>query len=170
MIDQLKEELKKSRAALHSAEVESRNTRKELASTKSIYEREHRELADLREIVFNAQFADGSGEPEQPATVSEETYPYETAKRTTVFGGHDTFLKAIKPMLPNVRFIDSSYMTFSPEPVRNSDIVWVQTNCISHPMFWNVVKYAKQYGVQQRYFLYASAEKCADQVVEADKQ
>ena len=170
LIDQLKEELKKSRAALHSAEVESRNTRKELASTKSIYEREHRELADLREIVFNAQFADGSGEPEQPATVSEETYPYETAKRTTVFGGHDTFLKAIKPMLPNVRFIDSSYMTFSPELVRNSDIVWVQTNCISHPMFWNVVKYAKQYGVQLRYFLYASAEKCADQVVEADKR
>lgn len=170
LIDQLKEELKKSRAALHSAEVESRNTRKELASTKSIYEREHRELADLREIVFNAQFADGSGEPEQPASVSEETYPYETAKRTTVFGGHDTFLKAIKPMLPNVRFIDSSYMTFSPELVRNSDIVWVQTNCISHPMFWNVVKYAKQYGVQLRYFLYASAEKCADQVVEADKR
>jgi len=170
LIDQLKEELKKSKAALHSAEVESRNTRKELASTKSIYEREHRELADLREIVFNAQFADGSVEPEQPATVSEETYPYETAKRTTVFGGHDTFLKAIKPMLPNVRFIDSSYMTFSPELVRNSDIVWVQTNCISHPMFWNVVKYAKQYGVQLRYFLYASAEKCADQVVEADKR
>ena len=170
LIDQLKEELKKSKAALHSAEVESRNTRKELASTKSIYEREHRELADLREIVFNAQFADGSGESEQPATVSEETYPYETAKRTTVFGGHDTFLKAIKPMLPNVRFIDSSYMTFSPELVRNSDIVWVQTNCISHPMFWNVVKYAKQYGVQLRYFLYASAEKCADQVVEADKR
>lgn len=170
LIDQLKEELKKSRAVLHSAEVESRNTRKELASTKSIYEREHRELADLREIVFNAQFADGSGEPEQPSTVSEETYPYETAKRTTVFGGHDTFLKAIKPMLPNVRFIDSSYMTFSPELVRNSDIVWVQTNCISHPMFWNVVKYAKQYGVQLRYFLYASAEKCADQVVEADKR
>ena len=170
LIDQLKKELKKSRAALHSAEVESRNTRKELSSTMSIYEREHRELADLREIVFNAQFTDGSSEAEQPATVSDATYPYETAKRTTVFGGHDTFLKAIKPMLPNVRFIDSSYMTFSPELVRNSDIVWVQTNCISHPMFWNVVKYAKQYGVQLRYFGYASAEKCADQVVEADKR
>ncbi|MBR3243713.1 MAG: hypothetical protein IKF90_13630 [Parasporobacterium sp.] len=37
-------------------------------------------------------------------------------------------------------------------------------------MFWNVVKYAKQYGVQLRYFLYASAEKCAAQVVEADKR
>ena len=98
------------------------------------------------------------------------SYPYSTRKRTVIFGGHDTFLKAIKPMLPNVRFIDSSYMTFSPELVRNSDIVWVQTNCISHPMFWNVVKYAKQYGVQLRYFLYASAEKCADQVVEADKR
>ena len=37
-------------------------------------------------------------------------------------------------MLPNVRFIDSRYMTFSPELVRNSDIVWIQSNCISHPI------------------------------------
>ncbi len=170
LIDQLREELKKARASIHAAEVETRNTRKELASTKSVYEREHRELADLREIVFSQQFADESGESEQTSVVAEETYPYETQKRTTVFGGHDTFLKAIKPMLPNVRFIDSSYMTFSPELVRNSDIVWIQTNCISHPMFWNVVKYAKQYGVQLRYLGYASAEKCADQIVEADKR
>ena len=170
LIDQLKEDLKRAKAATHAAEAETRNTRKELASTKSIYEREHRELSDLREIVFSQQFANGSSEEEQPSTVSDETYPYETAKRTTVFGGHDTFLKAIKPMLPKVRFIDSSYMTFSPELVRNSDIVWVQTNCISHPMFWNVVKYAKQYGVQLRYLGYASAEKCAGQIVEEDKR
>ena len=170
LIDQLQDELKRARASIHAAEVETRNTRKELAATKSVYEREHRELADLREIVFNAQFADESGEQEQLTIVSEETYPYETQKRTTVFGGHDTFLKAIKPMLPTVRFIDASYMTFSPELVRNSDIVWVQTNCISHPMFWNVVKYAKQFGVQLRYLGYASAEKCAGQIVEADRR
>ena len=120
--------------------------------------------------MFNAQFSDTAGDLPQPSAASAGIeYPYETARRTTVFGGHDTFLKAIKPMLPNVRFIDASYMTFSPELVRNSDIVWIQTNCISHPMFWNVIRYAKQYGVQLRYFTQASAEKCADQVAEADR-
>ena len=170
LIDQLRDALKKAQASIHTAEAETRNTRKELNATKSIYEREHRELADLREIVFNAQFSGAAGDLPQPAAVSAGIeYPYETARRTTVFGGHDTFLKAIKPMLPNVRFIDASYMTFSPELVRNSDIVWIQTNCISHPMFWNVIRYAKQYGVQLRYFTQASAEKCADQVVETDR-
>ena len=140
LIAQLREELKKTKAALHSAETESRNARKELTSARSVYEREHRELADLREIVFNAQFADSSPDQQPQSPESPEyDYPYETQKRTTVFGGHDTFLKAIKPMLPNVRFIDAHYMTFSPELVRNADIVWVQINCISNPMFWNVV-------------------------------
>ena len=170
LIDQLRDALKKAQASIHTAEAETRNTRKELNATKSIYEREHRELADLREIVFNAQFSDAAGDLPQPSAASAGIeYPYETARRTTVFGGHDTFLKAIKPMLPNVRFIDASYMTFSPELVRNSDIVWIQTNCISHPMFWNVIRYAKQYGIQLRYFTQASAEKCADQVVETDR-
>ena len=73
-------------------------------------------------------------------------------------------------MLPNVKFIDAGYMTFSPEIGRNADIVWIQNNCISHPMFWNVIRYAKQFGVQIRYFTQASAEKCADQVVEADRK
>ena len=170
LIDQLQDELKRARTSIHAAEVETRNTRKELAATRSVYEREHRELADLREIVFNAQFDDNPDTVAQPASPADIDFPYETQKRTTVFGGHDTFLKAIKPMLPTVRFIDASYMTFSPELVRNSDIVWVQTNCISHPMFWNVVKYAKQFGVQLRYLGYASAEKCAEQIVEADKR
>ena len=170
LIDQLRKELKRSKESLHSAETESRNARKELTAARSVYEREHRELADLREIVFNAQFADATPDQQSQSHESPEyDYPYETKKRTTVFGGHDTFLKAIKPMLPNVRFIDANYMTFSPELVRNADIVWVQTNCISHPMFWNVVKYTKQYGVQLRYFTQASAERCADQIVEADK-
>ena len=174
VISQLREELKKAWSSLHAAEVETRNVRKELASAKNRYERERRELADLREIVFNAQFEgekpDGqTGNALQPAAEQKKIeFPYETNRRTTVFGGHETFLKAIRPMLPKVRFIDSGYMNFSQELIRNSDIVWIQTNCISHPMFWNVVKYAKQYGVQLRYFLQASAEKCAQQIAEAD--
>ena len=85
-----------------------------------------------------------------------------------IFGGHDTFLKAIKPMLPTVKFVDAGNLAFNPEIIRNADVVWIQNNCISHSQYWAIVRNCKQAGVQMRYFGYAGAEKCAEQLVEWD--
>ena len=63
-------------------------------------------------------------------------YPYETRKRTVIFGGHDTFLKAIRRLLPDVKYVDAKLMAFSPEIIRNADVVWIQNNCISHSQYW----------------------------------
>lgn len=49
-------------------------------------------------------------------------------------------------------------------------MVWIQNNCISHPQYWRIVKACKVYNVQLRYFAYASAEKCAEQLVEEDQK
>ena len=38
------------------------------------------------------------------------------------------------------------------------------------PQYWSVVKNCKLAGVQMRYFSYASAEKCAEQLVEWDRK
>ena len=85
-----------------------------------------------------------------------------------VFGGHDSFLRAIKPMLNNVKFMELEQYGFDPNIVRNADVVWVQTNCISHSQYKNIVKIVRTAGVQLRYFGYASAEKCAEQLVLED--
>ena len=128
---------------------------------------EHRELADLREMVFNSELTED--ERNRREKVKEQySYPYETKKRTVVFGGHDTWLKAIKPMLPKVKFVDVEQYSFSPELIRNADVVWVQNNCIGHSQFGNILKMTRQYGVQLRYFGYASAEKCAEMLVDWD--
>lgn len=97
-------------------------------------------------------------------------YPYETARRTVVFGGHESWLKAIRPMLPGVRFVDVSNYAFHPELVRNADEVWIQSNCISHTQYGNIMKLTRQYGIQLRYFGYAGAEKCAEQLVVEDQK
>ena len=124
-----------------------------------------RELADLRDLVFHRE-AEDSARLEKPDKVY--AYPYETKKRTVVFGGHDTFLKAIKPMLPSVKFVNTAILSFDPNIIRNADVVWIQNNCISHSQFGSIVKQCKQAGVQMRYFGYASAEKCAEQLVTED--
>ena len=128
---------------------------------------EHRELADLREIVFHQETEDTN----RKETVEKKySFPYETKKRTVIFGGHDTFLKAIKPMFTNVKFVEAGNLVFSPDIVRNADVVWIQNNCMSHTQFWIIAKTCKLAGVQLRYFSYASAEKCAEQLVTEDQK
>ena len=111
---------------------------------------------------------DGEEFPEEE--LKKISYPYSTKKRTVVFGGHDSFLRAIKPMLPEVKFVDTDQYGFAPEIVRNADVVWVQTNCISHSQYNNITRLTRQYGIQLRYFGYASAEKCAEQLVTEDEK
>ena len=142
---------------------------KEKQDLEKTFAKERRELLDLRELVFNQENEDvldiSDSEKEHPA---DYKFPYTTLRRTVVFGGHDTFLKAMRPMFPSVRFMDTRNVSFSPEVVRNADIVWIQNNCISHPQFWNVVRIAGQYDVPIRYFTCAGVDRCAKQLVDGD--
>lgn len=163
-LENARRQIKNLRQALseahRDADAERAKTERELKTLRM----EHRELADLRELVFNRE----NKVHEAPA--KEISYPYETRKRTVVFGGHDTFLKAIRPLLPTVKFVDTQIYSFNPEIVRNADVVWIQNNCISHSQYGNIVKITRQYGIQLRYFAYASAEKCAEQLVTEDQK
>lgn len=166
-LNQAKKQIKSLRNVLnnekHAADAERAKYEHELKELRM----EHRELADLRSLVFNQD----AENPERLEKVEKHySYPYETRKRTVVFGGHDSFLRVFKPMFPNVRFVDADNLAFSPEIIRNADLVWIQNNRISHPQYWNIVKYCKLSGVQMRYFGYASAEKCAEQLVTEDQK
>lgn len=172
--EKLKEELAAARKQLKSLRSVLAVSRQEFNNERAKYEHElktlrmeHRELADLRELVFNRE-SEGSERLEK--TEKNYSYPYDTVKRTVVFGGHDSFLRAFKPMFRNVRFVDASNLAYNPDIIRNADVVWIQNNCISHSQFWSVVKNCKLAGVQMRYFGFASAEKCAEQLVTEDQK
>ena len=164
-LEQARKEIKALRAALYKERREARDDRAKYEHELKGLRMEHRELADLRSLVFNREIED-KGRLEK--VEKKYKYPYETRKRTVIFGGHDSFLRAIKPMLPTVRFVDPGNLTFSAEIIRNADVVWIQNNCISHSQFWNIVKNCKLAEVQMRYFGFASAEKCAEQLVTED--
>ena len=160
-----KQEIKALRDALYRQRRVSSDDRAKYEHELKALRMEHRELADLRTLVFNRE------NPEQEEKTRRQIdYPYRTKKRTVIFGGHDSFLKAIKPMLPEVRFVDAGNLAFDPDIVRNAEVVWIQNNCISHSQYWAIVKNCRLAGVQMRYFAYASAEKCAEQVVEWDEK
>ena len=165
IIRRLKQENKNLRKALseNNAAYTKRIAKTEI-ELKSL-RREHRELADLRTILFNQE-----NEAEEEQEHSSVGFPYTPSKRTVVFGGHDSFLKVIRPMLPEIRFVDPSSLNFDAALLRNTEIIWIQNNCISHSQYWKVINYARQHGIQLRYFAYASAEKCAEQLAMEDQR
>ena len=128
---------------------------------------EHRELADLREVVFSKMHKTETSDSRQDDEAV--TLPYETKKRAVIFGGHESFINTMKTFLTNVKYVDIKNMAFNPDLVRNADVVWIQTNRMYHPQYWSIIKIAKQYSVQVRYFRSSGAKSCAMQVITDDR-
>ena len=99
--------------------------------------------------------------------IPEVSFPYSAKGRYVVFGGHDSWLKVIRPMLTgNIRFMDRE--VFNTSVIRNADVIWIQPNALSHSQYYRIVDAARQDRKPVRYFTYASAAKGAVQLMEAD--
>ena len=89
-------------------------------------------------------------------------------KRTVICGGHETFLKQIRKNLDgDIRFIDREQV-FPVSLIRHADVVWIQSNAISHKQYNRVMKEARTYRKPIMYFACASAERCAAQLAACD--
>ena len=155
---QLKEQAKK---ATYTLSRENRELKEKLERSEAAAGGMTQELADLREIVFNQQ-----SKAEEKAVEVKITFPYHTTRRILAFGGHDSWLREIKFKVPDVRFMGEDIS--SPEIIRRADVVWIQTNCIGHKSYYNIIDLARKYDRKVRYFKYASASKCAEQIVEEE--
>ncbi len=160
-----KDEIKTLRAALHEAERSAHSAQKELERLQSEAAAEHRELADLRELLFLQE------QPAEETEVAQENglFPYEVQKDTLIFGGHATWAKAIRPLLTgNIRFLDKD-KSFDSAIIRHAEVIWIQTNALSHAQFYGIIDAVRQFKKPVRYFTYASAVKCAMQLAESDQ-
>lgn len=153
--EQRKEELYKAEKALAD-----KNTLLEKQTEKRSVEKQ--ELNDLRELIF--ALTNDAGE-ERTSQKPSTAFPYHTKKKHVVFGGHPTWLKAIKPMLPDVKFIEG---VPSSEQIKGAEMVWLQTNYMSHKAFYKIIDIVRSKNIPLRYFTSASASKGAEQVVVAD--
>lgn len=153
--EQQKEELYKAKKALSD-----KDTLLEQQTRKRTVEKQ--ELNDLRELIF--ALTNDAGE-ERPSQKPSTAFPYHTQKKHVVFGGHPTWLKAIKPMLPDVKFIEGIPGS---EQIKGAEMVWLQTNYMSHKAFYKIIDIVRSKNIPLRYFTSASAAKGAEQVVAAD--
>ena len=54
--------------------------------------------------------------------------------------------------------------------IRNADEIWFQTNALSHKLYDAVTDCAAGYPIPIRYFCFASATKCAEQLIQAQRK
>ncbi|MGX8699304.1 MAG: hypothetical protein ACSW8F_05175, partial [bacterium] len=143
-------ELKRLRSALHEAEKAARDAKKALEATNLQAEQERRELADLRELIFNQENAP----EEETAEEAEERIPlpYEVRRSTLVFGGHKSWSREIRQLLRgNIRFIDKD-LVFDTGIIRNADVLWIQTNALAHKNYYRIIDAARINKKPVRYF------------------
>ena len=159
-------EIQRLRSALYAAEKKVADSQKKLSEEKKEFELERQELAELREYIFLQNQA-SEPEDDEPDT---SVFPYVVKKDTLVFGGHFTWLKAFKPLIKGeIRYIEAG-AAFDSGIIKNCDVVWIQNNAIPHSQYYKVINNARQYRKPVRYFRYASAVKCANQLIESDNE
>ena len=157
---ELTRQLKESRKALHEAEQGMRQLQERLRSVEADALRDRAELSQLRETLFDLRAREGQPEDEAEAAIA---FPYQTKRRIVAFGGHDTWRKAIRPMLPGVRFFDREMLP-DISIIKSADVVWIQANAISHKFYYRIIETARKENISVRYFGTASARKCAEQL------
>ena len=169
--EEYKTEIARLKTALHDAERSLRDTKREKEKQDRKFAANIRELADLREIIFNRDNEDEDTNQRTTQTVTEDSFPYEVKKTTVVFGGHETWLKAIKPRLEgDIRFIAGDISSFDENVIRGADVIWVQPNAIKHRVFYKITNVTRANNIPMRYFTNASAFLSAVQLMEYDEE
>ncbi|MFG6350308.1 MAG: DUF2325 domain-containing protein, partial [Oscillospiraceae bacterium] len=144
----------------HDAERMTGRLRAQLQDREQKDEAEQPEMSKLRETLYSLRAEEGEAEESRGPLAD---LPWQAKRRTVVFGGHDSWRKAIKPLLPGVRFYDRENLP-DLNAIRGADVVWIQPNALSHKYYYRIIDAARKNDIQVRYFGFASAKKCAGQL------
>ena len=153
--------MKAARQALHDAEQNARQIQERALEEERRALRDRMELSGLRETLFRLKAGEG---PEDAPPEEGIDFPWQVRRRVLVFGGHDTWSKAIRPLLPGVRFFDRETLP-DLNALKGADVVWIQPNALSHKFYYRIIDTARKEDIPVHYFGFASARKCAEQLV-----
>ena len=154
-------QLKEARQAVYEANQNVRQLQERLKQEETRSARDRMELNGLRETIFRMK----SGEvPENRPADENIEFPWQCKRRILIFGGHDTWSKSIRPLLPGARFFDRESLP-DLNAIKGADVVWIQANALSHKFYYRIIDAARKENIPVQYFGFASARKCAEQLV-----
>lgn len=166
IISKKNNEIAQLKQQLYTANKEKERVNKSAKDIESEVEANKQELFELREVIYKMQ---NESNDDSVETKIDIPLPYTAKSKLIIYGGHDSWLRMIKQLLPNVRVIPPSA---NPDVnlIRNADIIWMQSNAMPHSTFGKIMNVIRQNKIPVKYFAYASAEKCAKQLAEFDME
>lgn len=154
-VKQLRGEIKRLKNTIHQFERRNKDTENLLSQANRKLDAAAEELAELRSMIRQPDENDSD-------TAVTIAFPYAAKKRSVIIGGHESWRKAMRPLLENVRYISSSEQP-NPNLILGCDTVWLQTNAMGHSGYYKIIDLVRRNHIKVCYFSYSSAEKCAEQ-------
>lgn len=160
-ISKLNDEISKLKNQLYEADKTIQTLGSKCKDVSGEREREKIELKALRDWMFEQQLTENTEDEEDDAI----QFPVRTKTQKIVsYGGHKTWIREIRRMLPDVKFYDGE-VTPNEDLIANADMVWIQTNCIGHPSYYKIIDIVKNCKIPFKCFSHASAKLCAKQLL-----
>lgn len=160
-IRQMKQTLNRQSKSLGHEITNTQKTKDLLDTEQQLRQRDQKELAELRELLFTLN--DEEEEPQE----ENISFPYYTKKTIYVLGGRPAWMSQMKELLPNLRYLSSDQNIKLTDKLLNADEVWFQWRALSHSQFYTATQIIDRYHIPVFYFRHKSAKNCATQFVHA---
>lgn len=169
-------ELEKSLKSLRH-EIAEKDREIEAAKEK---EKETNELVDVLEELLNEAAnadsckSDGSElseeETSSDANATPTDFPVYTKQNIVLFGGRDRYCQDIAELIPDIRIVQPKQALSNAAPLRQADMIFVQTNFLSHSKYYFVRDLAKAHNIPLRHIPTSNPKLSAEFILSSVKE
>lgn len=145
----------------HKQDVQSRRLFEEILDMIPAEDKERAVSAYMEKYwdMFDRYFKSRLVYTREETRIREECRQIQTTQ-ASLLGGNEL-------RLPDVRFVDRN-MIPNEDLIRHADMIWIQPNALCHAYYYKIGDAVRKHKIPLRYFSYASATKCAEQVAEQE--
>ena len=148
------EELQNSERRLFE---ENKILKEEKEKIEKNYQDDLKELAELRELMFNQQI-----QIDENKETSNIELPFKTSKRIVVFGGHDNWISKMKENIDGeIKFIPNN-TAIKNEMLAKADLAVIQTSYIPHGTYYGAINVIKKMNIPFKCIYNSSPVKCTE--------
>lgn len=174
-IAQLNKRLESEIEARKRAEAEAKQLRKENKANRHDISTMQKEISRLRKQLHESKVANSNIESgaileeiidkNDIAENTDVSFPYELKIKAVLYRGFEVFHSELLQLIPDLKIVEvSNHVDIT--PVRNADIVFLQTNKTNHSKYWSVRDACSINDIPYFHLNNANAKLCAIEMVQ----
>lgn len=164
-VKELNERIKQLETQLYNTNKKAETAIAEKEALEKENDIQRQQLGSLREYIFNEQNNVKNNVDNDNKIIEFPFHSSNNISNVVCYGGHKSWLKNMREMLPDVTFVDAE-VTPNPALFKGADAIWLQINKMGHNSYEIIMNIAKNYNIPVCYFPNSGAQKCAEAFVE----